>query len=141
MMVLRWIAVVPGAWAGATAIRFLLYPRVDTLIDPTGAVDVFYGLGMGAVFVFALGYCAARIAPAHKHGTALVLTAVFGVVALGGLGLSIYVAVTIGIPVEVDVELVDWGELIGAVATAGIVVMGAARGKDVWSLRHRGAAG
>ena len=98
-----------------------------------------FGLGCfsGVAFVFAFGYIAACIAPAHKHATALVMTALLAAVSVVLAGLTLFGAAAV--IAGGDFPIVDrpavFGEVLATTVAALCVTVLAMRGEDVWGSR------
>ena len=84
LVVLRWIAVLPGALLAASAARVVIFFFRPVFAEGFLA-DWILGMMMGTGFVGALAYTGAWIAPSRKTGTALTLVflvALVGIVIL-----------------------------------------------------------
>ena len=138
---LRWAVVIPGALIGASVARSIVSFMNAIFMMPRMGEGflVLFGLGCfsGVAFVFALGYTAAWIAPAHKHATALVITALLAAVSVVLAGLALFgasVVVAGGSFPIVDRPAV-FGEVLATTAAAISLTVLAMRGDDVWGSR------
>ena len=127
--VLRWIAVLPGAVLAATLARVIVGAvNAWTVPDADGFVAQF-GIGciMGTVFVLALVFSGAWIAPSKKNAAGFVLTVLF--LLMGGVSVGILL-----LGASTSIEISDpmmLGEMTASLATSGYVLVMAWLGKDV----------
>ena len=127
--VLRWIAVLPGAFLAGGLARIVL-GALNWLTVPAYDADSIlgqFGIGciMGGAFAAAFVWTGAWIAPSRKNGTGLALAALVVVASSFSVGLVVIGAAT-------SVSLTDpasLGELIAAPATAIYVFVLAWRGE------------
>ena len=125
--ILRWIAVLPGAGLAAVLARAIVgVVNTWTVPDPEGLLPQFsIGFGMGCVFVAALVFSGAWIAPSKKNATGLVLAVL----------ILLIVGVSVGLVVSgmaTSVQFSDpkmLGEMIGTSAFGIYAVVMAWRGE------------
>ena len=128
--VLRWITILPGAAIAAALARGIVGAlNAWTVPDADGFVAQF-GIGciMGTVFVLALVFSGAWIAPSKKNAVGLVLTVLF--LLMGGVSVGM---VVFGASTSIQIsDPMMLGELIASLATSGYVLVMAWLGKDIF---------
>ena len=125
----------PAALIGATAVRYIYYLITVGYFEPNWfLLDLFFGIQLGVVFAFALGYVGARTAPTYKATTAMVLSAILALLSVYLLIYDTIWDIREGIIPPLDVPL-DFGEGMSVAIASLMLTVQTWRGKDVWMLR------
>ena len=125
--ILRWIAVLPGAVLAAVLVRAIVgVVNTWTVPDPEWLLTQFsIGFGTGCVFVAALVFSGAWIAPSKKNSTGLVLAVLIVLI----VGVSVGLVVS-GMATSVNfADPMQLGEMIGTPVAGIYAVVMAWRGE------------